>query len=232
MESIGKPPGTVFGLSGDSRNNPRGEGFQFLSLGNRALRLGHVASALEDYRIALDKLSGTFTREMQDQFRTGYATSWRSLKKVFVSFSPIRRTPTYPPIPRELSWESPVHEYLESGDLNPMLASIRKGRPHYATSYIIEFCLWALISPSKQWLDRAPSLENMKRKKDIKPERGDVYYEVTKTISDCYDYQIPINKRLTALGRKLSLNNLVNVDKSYSLGPLPAAGLSARETKR
>ncbi|WP_234996079.1 hypothetical protein [Pseudobacteriovorax antillogorgiicola] len=194
--------------------NHREQGFQQLTMANRALRLGHVDSALEGYYKAQDLLSGDWLDKCQVNIIRSLRLADRRDESRSIIESTLAKTEISPSLHSEIIWEKLVHDLLDNGDLNPMLKSVKKKQPHHSTSHIIEVCLWAMIHPSKNWLQRIPSLENLKRKPDLKPARGDIFYEAAKTIFECYDSDIPLNRRLTSLGEKLALQNTqLNVDK-------------------
>lgn len=187
--------------------------FQQLTMSNRALRLGHIETALEGYFKAQDHLSG----ELADQCYVNTIKSLRlsdQQKEAQDKISSLQALELSPSLRNELAWENHVYAYLDKQDLSPMLKSIKKGEPHHQTSYIIEACLWSMIPPSKSWMQKTPSLENLKRKKELRPEKGDIFYLAAKTINDCYDSDIPLHRRLNSLGEILAQQHLqINIDK-------------------
>jgi hypothetical protein len=193
---------------------PGGEGFQQLSLGNRAMRLGHTRLA----RGYLEKAEGLLNGALLERCRLslliclrllgdhGTATTRLLEMKKDAKLSEEAR--------RELEWEEALYQFAATQDLVPLLILTKKGQPCYHTSYLIELSLLAMSTASRQWLDRVPKLENLRRRKDLTVPRHDLFLSLAKTLQEAYDVERPLNQRLQRVGESLSAaQGLFNVEK-------------------
>jgi hypothetical protein len=115
---------------------------------------------------------------------------------------------------RELDWEKALHDFTETQDLVPLLILTKKGHPCYQTSYLVELSLLAMSTSSRQWLDRVPKLENLRRRKDLEVPRQDLCLGLAKTLQEAYDVERPLNQRLQRVGESLNAaQGLFNVEK-------------------
>ena len=200
---------------------PGGKGFQSLALGNRALRLGESRLALEQLAIAETNDLPPHSREQARVLRVHALRVSGALAAARQLLSETQATmPASVETRRDLDWEALCLEVATSGDLNPLLAAIRKGRPHCIGSFVLEVCLWCLASQSRSWLDRIPRFETLARKAEL-----DVAGHATATVArcvrrllECYDSDIPFTLRLGTLSLAVSeAKSLITVDKELLL---------------
>jgi len=119
---------------------------------------------------------------------------------------------------REFDWNEICRTAQTSGDFQPLLNATRRGAPFYDGTYVIEACLWAMTVETREHLDRLPSLESLRRSKQVRPQRLGPWYECGVVLQECYDHAIPLPFRLRSLARILELRpELLTVDKELLL---------------
>jgi hypothetical protein len=193
---------------------PGGEGFQQLALGNRAMRLGHTRLA----RGYLEKAEGLLQGALLERCHLSLLICLRLLGERDAAMSRLIELKKDPKLSeearRELDWEQALHAFTETQDLVPLLILTKKGHPCYRTSYLVELTLLAMSTSSRQWLDRVPKLENLRRRKDLEVPRHDLFLGLAKTLQEAYDVERPLNQRLQRVGESLSAaQGLFNVEK-------------------
>lgn len=193
---------------------PGGEGFQQLSLGNRAMRLGHTRLA----RGYLETAEGLLTGSLLERCRLSLLICLRLLGEKNLAMDRLIQLKKDATLSdearRELDWEQALHDFAETQDLVPLLILTKKGNPCYRTSYLVELSLLAMSTSSRQWLDRVPKLENLRRRKDLDVPRQDLFMGLAKTLQEAYDVERPLNQRLQRVGESLNAaQGLFNVEK-------------------
>jgi hypothetical protein len=193
---------------------PGGEGFQQLALGNRAMRLGHTRLA----RRYLETAEGLLTGVLLERCRLSLLICLRLLGDKNAVMDRLIQLKNEPGVSeetrRELDWEKALHDFTETQDLVPLLILTKKGHPCYQTSYLVELSLLAMSTSSRQWLDRVPKLENLRRRKDLEVPRQDLCLGLAKTLQEAYDVERPLNQRLQRVGESLNAaQGLFNVEK-------------------
>jgi hypothetical protein len=193
---------------------PGGEGFQQLSLGNRAMRLGHTRLAREYLEKAETQLNG----QLLERCRLSLLICLRLLGEKAIVEERWRDLKSQPDLSeetcRELDWEKALNQFTETQDLLPLLVLTKKGNPCYHTSYLVELSLLSMATASRQWLERVPRLENLRRRKDLEVPRHDLFLSLAKTLQEAYDVDRPLNQRLQRVGESLSAaQGLFNFEK-------------------
>lgn len=193
---------------------PGGEGFQQLSLGNRAMRLGHTRLA----RGYLETAEGLLTGSLLERCRLSLLICLRLLGDKEVAMDRLGQLKKEKHLSeeaeRELNWEKALHDFTETQDLVPLLILTKKGNPCYRTSYLVELSLLAMSTSSRQWLDRVPKLENLRRRKELDVPRHDLFLSLARTLQEAYDVERPLNQRLQRVGESLNATQgLFNVEK-------------------
>ncbi len=193
---------------------PGGEGFQKLALGHRSMRLGHTRLA----RSYLEQAEPLLKGELLERCRLSLLICLRLLgdkdsakdrleslrHQVGISDETIR----------ELDWEQALTSFIENHDLLPLLMLTKKGEACYRTSYLVELSLLSMSTSSRQWMDRVPKLENLRRRKDLEVPRHDLFLGLARALQEAYDADRPLNQRLQKVGESLSLApGLFNVEK-------------------
>ncbi|SME94131.1 hypothetical protein [Pseudobacteriovorax antillogorgiicola] len=201
------------------KNSPGGEGYQVYSMANRAFRLGYGWIALRDFQIA-ENMGITGHLKMQcfmNQIRV-LRLMGRIGESEKLSTKVSEEEDTSDGFEIELEWERICRELTSSGNANEMLASIRKGKNHDQPIYQLECCLWIMAHQSKKLLDRMPKLSQLKRKKSMRLGKLDTLYKSVIVLQSCYDYELPLNKRIEDLGDTLANSQLLfNIDKQLLL---------------
>lgn len=193
---------------------PGGEGFQQLALGNRAMRLGHTRLARGYLEAAETLLQG----ELLERCRLSLLICLRLLGEKASALQRLEQLKRQPGISeetmRELDWEFALYQFTEAHDLLPLLMLTKKGHPCYRTSYLVELSLLAMATSSRQWLERVPKLENLRRRKDLEVPRNDLFLSLARTLQEAYDVERPLNQRLQRVGESLNeAQGLFNVEK-------------------
>ncbi|WP_141733142.1 hypothetical protein [Oligoflexus tunisiensis] len=193
---------------------PGGEGFQQLSLGNRAMRLGHTRLA----RGYLEKAESLVTGSLLERCRLSLLICLRLLGEKDLATERLdqltKATDLSEETRRELSWEKALHDFVATQDLVPLLMLTRKGQSCYHTSYLVELSVLAMATSSRQWLERIPKLENLRRRKDLEVPRQDLFLNLARTLQEAYDTERPMSQRLHKVGESLSAaQGLFNVEK-------------------
>jgi len=195
--------------------NPQEAGSQYLALGLRSFRLGHAAKArqylcqaeqqgLEKQQLFLAKITKCQSLRLSGQLE-------RALKDLSAGFEESHLEPRQL---LELEWEKICCRLCASLDLSEMFATVRKGRPHYQSSYIIEAFLWGALLKQRSWLMGPYKMQVIRRRAHLNPASLGFFYQVGIVIEQSYDYDIPLATRLFNLGNHLGRSGeLVTVDK-------------------
>jgi hypothetical protein len=196
-----------------------GVGFQLLGMGNRALRLGHSALALQRFKEAEDAglgdgplhrcwLGRAHALWLRGEYEACDATVARALGSVDLGAE----------IRRELEWLVLTRQFQVSLDLGPMLTAVRSGGAFHAATYVIEACFWGLALESRGFLDRLPRLASMRRNKKLQPQLMGGWYEMGVHLQECYDHALPLPLRLRQLSQCFERREqLLTVDKELLL---------------
>lgn len=197
----GKTPDTVTSL-------------QKLSLGIRALRLGHGGLAVQAMLDAKPGLAeASWFRCQIDLIRSLRFAGEFDLAKQGITDS-LRNPSLRPEEKQELMWEEMCLNIPREEDVFPLLHAVKKDRTHHDYSYLVEAFLWTRAVSTKKWVDRFPSLRSLARNPKLKAPTRTLFYKCAVMIQRCYDYEIPFPVRLRQLGRVLpKLQKLVTIDQ-------------------
>ena len=194
---------TSFHLSG--KEPPGGEGFQFLSMGIRSIRLGHCHKAIEYFRLAEEQKlpDRQFMQARLGLIRALRLTGSLGASEKLATDTGEQCQPNAAE-KRELEWDAACREVQDKGDMNLMLRMVRKGADHYLPVYLLEAFLWAKCLPERRFEKKLPTIRYLARKKDLKIQNLGILYEAASVMETCYDYDIPISIRLRKLGEILA----------------------------
>lgn len=189
-------------------------GVSALSMGIRALRLGHTHIAVAELKEA-DRMGLPAHLRMRARLEChkalrlagdyeeakALASDSKSLSKVF----PVEAL--------ELEWESLCRNAQQSGDVSPIVLSVLRGKPHNQASYVCEAFLWSRTVKSRTWLQRFKRARTMARNNTINPRDQGFLWEFVQVLESCYDTDYPILVRLEELGSIIArLNLLYTID--------------------
>ena len=191
-----------------------GAGFQYLCMGNRALRLGQGGHALHRYYQALDEV---LTPEHRDRTYLGlvhgYALTGQVEKAQTVAHE-ARSLIRDEWILQELAWFDLITHAKTTGDWSLVFKATSKNGSHFLASYVVEAALWPLVIQSKSYVDRAPQLQSLRRNKNLLMPKIGAWYEVGVEIQACYDTEIPLSLRLRKVSSIVEARHgLLNVDQ-------------------
>ncbi len=193
-----------------SKRSPSGgEGFQALAMGNRALRLGHISLALEQYenaeksslpsvsfekarmgRIKALRISGLI--DDSERLAEGTAREVINLTEGTI---------------RELEWEAFCRGIQRGESPGSMVQSVKKNERHYLGSYLLEANLWARCFENKCWLNFLPTMRTLSRDKELSIQDSGSLYHVIRQLELFEDNDTPFAVRLQKLGALLSRTN-------------------------
>ena len=192
------------------------ENFQIFTMANRYFRLGHIKRALASYEEVQASLSGANLRQcLVNQARglrliNNFNAAEEKRREILDTTDESIRNQLI----IELDWESMVTTAMQTHDLSAIMTSIRKSKPHYESGYIIEATMWALSSPSKNWLERVPKLKNLSRNKSLTLDRSDQFYRIASFLQQSYEANDAFAARLDELGKLIpTFSQCVNIDK-------------------
>lgn len=191
---------------------PRDEAHGALTTAGRALRLGNLTLALEATTLAADAPKAQLMR-LQALRLAGRLDEADELAAKLTATDDETRL--------ELEWEAMCRHAQRTGDLTTMVNAVARGRSHRHPTYMLEVTLWAKVVPSKQWLDRVPRVETIRKLFPDAFRRGShnaFFYECAAKMDRSYDNGIPLPHRLTDLGALLEdTGRLLTFDKELLL---------------
>lgn len=203
-------------LAGDFPSG--GLGFQLLGMANRALRLGHARLATE--QLVEAEAAGLPESHLPRCRLARVQALWLSSRGAEAAELAQATMALAMPddLRREFEWIELCGAAQTSSNFQPLLNATRRGAPFYDGTYVIEACLWAMAVETREHLDRLPSLESLRRSKQVRPQRLGPWYECGLVLQECYDHAIPLPFRLRSLARILELRpELLTVDKELLL---------------
>lgn len=191
-----------------------GAGFQYLCMGNRALRLGQGPHALHRYYQALDE---TLTQEHRERTYLGLVQAYSLMGEVDKAksvSSEVRAEIKNEWIVQELGWFDLISHAKSSGDWSMVLKATSKNGSHFLATYVVEAALWPLVIQTKAYMDRAPQLQSLRRNKNLLIPKIGTWYEVGVDLQACYDTEIPLSLRLRKVSAIVeSRHGLANVEQ-------------------
>lgn len=200
-------------LAGDLPSG--GLGFQRLGMGNRALRLGHAQLALRRFMEAesagLDDgpRARCWLGRMHALWLGGHEEEASAIAERIVAEASVQDD-----IRREVVWFQLLRQFQRTGDLSPLLKTIRHDGTYYEGTYIIETCLWGYTIESRGFINRLPRLASIRRNKKLLPQRLGAWYDAGLRLQECYDHNLPLPIRLRGLSQILEeRDRLLTVDK-------------------
>lgn len=197
------------------RNPPGGAGFQLLSRGLRALRLGHGPLAVtlldEAEREGLPKSSLPQARiNLVRALRLAH--DFDRAEQVLVSSLQIDSLSRDER--RDLEWEGLCLQSIRSGTMEAIGRAVLPGRGHHDYAYLLEAFLWARVYADKTWMERLPAVRRLGYKLKLRKKEHGFLLECATVMERCYDARLPYLARLRALGKILSSTGaLASIDK-------------------
>lgn len=208
-------------------------GFLYLTLGICALRQGHSELALAEFERAIEmgldarfamraRLEKLKAFRLVGNYEAASELSGETLALPYVS--PSDKT--------EITWETLCRGAQETGDIEPLIRSVAKGKPHHNATYALEAFLWSRIVKSRRWILRFPHLKVLTRGLKLKGREHGLLYECALTLESCYDSKIPFLRRLEVLGDRLNTaHTLFNLDTEILLWAASARWLDRLRSK-
>ncbi len=194
---------------------PGGICFQRLAYGHRAMRLGFLEDALEDFEFAE---KGDLPLSQKEKARIGRVKALRLLGRLDESCKMANDARNdYESISQsallELEWEMICCGVQNGAPPHKMVAAVRKGESHYEATYILEAFLWVRAFKDKIWFDQLPKLSTIMRDTALGVKNRGFLYKAVASLEEYDDEAIPIAVRLRCLGLTVSkLSEFVLVD--------------------
>ena len=174
-----------------------------LALGNRMLRLGHMALAKKYFQAALDidpenkhkgiarisviraeRLSGNFiqARELIDKFKTEYSANSK--------------------LANRLIWEDACLDISTLGSFEKLHKCIKRGGTHYDARYILEAGLWAKGVVTVEDMARVMKVRSLARG-DLDMGDDGRLFKIAQSLEEAYDSETPREVRFERLTKRL-----------------------------
>lgn len=208
---------------------PGGPAFQYLSMGNRALRLGNAALAHASFRRAEVEAAepGVQSGNIFEHARIGSVRALRLAGRLAQSAAlaaeSLARGDLSRAFQKEMEWEAFCREVTGERTMSAMVPAVKKGNSHFQATYAVEAHLWSLGLQSKDWSGRLTKMSTLARNPHLKPRKLGAVFDAALVLEECYDTGIPLLLRIQKLGAVLAdVRNLTNVDKELLV--LAAAG--------
>ncbi|MFW7382096.1 MAG: hypothetical protein ACOH5I_25040 [Oligoflexus sp.] len=199
-----------------SRNPYENKGKIDLSLGLRTLELGHAQLAIQLFQQAESNglRGGDWERN-----RIGWLRSLR-LSHRLQEASKLWQTTTdeakelSTDCKLELEWERICLDLSSTQDLTKMFQCVKKGKPHFINSYLIEAFFWSRAVAKTSWFDKIPKMKTLYKTSSLDMKSAGLFYKLAQALEDAYDQSIPLRIRLEQMGPLLEqIPSLRNVDK-------------------
>lgn len=189
-------------------------GFEALGMGNRALRLGHVALALGEFRRAdAEELAP----KDKEKVRLGIAKTLRlsgDFAEARAMLQTLARADLSEEARLECDWEGFCISATVDKNLAPMVAAVRRQGTHRQGIYVLEASLWTKAAEQREWQDQILTVKSMAKHQGLKPQRYGFFYAAARELEACYDLEIPLPIRIERLGDVLAqTSKLTTIDK-------------------
>ena len=102
-----------------------------------------------------------------------------------------------------VAWYRTVREAVDLQDLRLMLRETRKDQFFYRERRILHFQLWAHAIKTKRWQKGLVRIASLKKRQGLEISRLSPLTKFLQVLEECYDYEIPLVKRLEKLGQVL-----------------------------
>ena len=102
----------------------------------------------------------------------------------------------------ELAWEEICWCSSQTKEFRDLLKTIRRGERHFQGTYVLEAYLWIYASGSKKLIERLPSLETLRKDKELRLPYQGALYDAVKSILQSHDSSIPMERRLGQMANR------------------------------
>ncbi len=184
------------------------EAFRSLSKGLRAIRLGDAAMAFNEFLKAeqSDPLSRFFERARIGRIRA-LRLSGNLEEAIKLTKETLEMTIVEKRFQKELVWEDLCQHVQKTENLQPMIASVRKGAMHYEGVYITEAFLWSSAVSKTSWTKRLPKIRTLARNKELFVRGLGLFYQCARDIELCYERETSSLFRMRKVGEMVSLTD-------------------------
>lgn len=223
---------TSFYLS--QRDPSGGQGFQALSLGHHAIRLGLTRLALSQFEHAE---SGALPDSLRNRARLeriktlrlmGRSDEAEPLSREALQSGTLDAAETL-----ELKWEALCRRVQRDGDVSTLVAAVGPKGSHREPGYIIQAYAWTRATATRDWLTRFPTLGLFGRRANLRRHPSTETVLCTKALDAIHDSSVPYDIRLTRLGKMLSqAKRLPTLDWELLSWACGARWLSRNRTSR
>jgi hypothetical protein len=175
-----------------------------LSNGVQMLRLGHAHLAqreleaaenlgLDERQLARARIERVKSLRLLGDFDAASSLTARTEKEIKLTIDETK----------EFEWEKLCRQITSSGNIDSIVQSVMRRKPHCEESYVLEAFLWICSTKSRQWLLRFPTLKILTRGMHLNFNKHSPLYKAVQTIEECYDNRLSFNRRLLNLGDML-----------------------------
>ncbi len=202
-----------------SRRDPTGgAGFQKVILGSMALRMGHVAYALDQFNqaehLGLDNSTlSKMTIQKIKAYRLSHQYEFgdQLCQKLLSSH-------TTTEIRTEVDWENMCMGVQKTGNVSPLIESLLRDKALRESSYLLESFLWMRSTMTRKFMNRFPSVSNLCQRLKVQVHKRGPLYEMVQVLERCYDTKIALTSRLNALGNTIAESASIDtIDKELLL---------------
>ena len=195
-----------------------GEGFQNLVLGNRLLRIGNASQALQKFEhaksIGLDPAQSEHLQLgiVQAKLMTG------DFSFLSVYLTSILEGQLSQPARLEFSWIQAVVEFHQTSKIGPLLALVKKGKPHHQSGYLLDVVMLGLIFLPRDDHHLLPRVSYLKRAPGLKLHKQGAWADAVETVQSLYDEGIPLSVKTRALRNAFATRrDFLTIDKELML---------------
>ena len=194
---------------------PGGSDFQALSTAGRSLRLGDAAVAVANFRQAEQ---GELPAALREKARLGLIKALRLSDQIEEAKEIIAATDADFTLSeageKELSWESACLSVVEGHSPGPLVALVRKNKPHHESIYLLETHLWTFCYNADDWRRNLAKVRTMARRDDLRPQNHGIFHRFTLKLEETYEADRVPTQALREFGKYLSRTHELNtIDK-------------------
>lgn len=217
-----------------SRREPAGApGFLAHAAGIRSLRLGHAKLASRELERAVATLDDSRARrhallERLKALRLGgdcHRAEEEGRKLLSDPESTLGER-------QEALWEEKCRRAQSNGDVAELMASVRRGGSHHDAYYLLEAFLWSRAVKTRKWLAQYPTIRSIAPNAKLDLKGQGFRYHCAKVVESCYDFGIPYELRLRAVGEALGdLGRLFTIEDELLVLAAAARWLARSQTE-
>ncbi|SMF78388.1 hypothetical protein [Pseudobacteriovorax antillogorgiicola] len=199
-------------LSG--KHAPGGEGFQYLALALRTMRLGHSHEALGYFELAE---KSKISRAAFERARIGRLRCLR-LSNRFDEFSYLLESTEVDEagsgLDLEVQWEQACYEAFQTNSIAAIMKLLKKSKPHYIGTYVFEGYLWSRAVQSERWMPHFSKIESLYRNPNFNISANSQLYRTCQALEYAYEPGMTMALKLDKLGQIMeSVEKFHNIDK-------------------